>query len=388
MAAPSKYRAVLGGQARAVDVGTIEHELTQLWKAAAEDTLGGQPVVRACVLNLVAYASSQAVADHIDELVSQVSGRHPSRSIVMLAEPGARSSGLQASISAHCRIAPEGGKQVCSEQITLRASGRAVDELHGTVLPLLVPDLPVFLWWHDELPPTGHLFRELLDACDRLVVDSGDFAPKHAERALLGLQRVVEEGGAAVADLNWSRLNPWRELVAQFFDAAHGRQYLDRLDRIEVEVASRQGRESRLAEGLLLVGWLASRLGWLLEGGRRSRGGAMALDFQSAAGRIAVAIRSVTAHPGEGLNCIRLEAAGSATFAVTRVADDQTCVAVMAEIPEGGHSHVVRMDPPSEATLLSEELDLWVHDTVFEEALTHAVRFMDGEANNSAVPVA
>jgi glucose-6-phosphate dehydrogenase assembly protein OpcA len=296
----------------------------------------------------------------------------------MLAERGARSSELQASISAHCRIAPEGGKQVCSEQIALRASGRAVDELHGTVLPLLVPDLPVFLWWHDELPLTGHLFRELLDACDRLVVDSGDFAPKHAERVLLGLQRVVEEGGAAVADLNWSRLSHWRELVAQFFDAAHGRQYLDRLDRIEVEVASRQGREPRLAEGLLLVGWLASRLGWVLEDGRRSGGGAMALDFRSAAGRIAVAIRSVTAHPSEGLHSIRIGAGGSSTFSASRMPGDERCVTVMAEIPEGGHSRVVCMDLPSEAALLCEEFDLRGPDTVFEEALAHAVRFMDG----------
>jgi hypothetical protein len=103
----------------------------------------------------------------------------------------------------------------------------------------------------------------------------------------------------------------------------------------------------------------------------------MALDFRSAAGRIAVAIRSVTAHPGEGLHSIRLEVAGSASFVVTRVVDDPTCVAVTAEVPQDGHSRVVRMDPPSEATLLSEELDLRVRDTVFEEALAHAVRLTD-----------
>jgi glucose-6-phosphate dehydrogenase assembly protein OpcA len=377
MAAPSEYRAVLGGQARAVDVGTIEHELTQLWKAAAEDTLGGQPVVRACVLNLVAYAPSQAVAHHIDEVVSQVSGRHPSRSIVMLAEPGAGSSELQASISAHCRIAPEGGKQVCSEQITLRASGRAVDELHGTVLPLLVPDLPVFLWWHDELPPTGHLFRKLLDDCDRLVVDSGDLPPQRSGHALVAIHGLVEEGGVAVADLNWSRLSRWRELVAQFYDSAHGRQYLDRLDHVQVEVASRYEPEPHLTEGLLLVGWLASRLGWVLEDGRRSRKGAMALDFRSAAGRIAVAIGSVTAHPGEGLHSIRIGAHGRSTFSASRMSGDERCVTVMAEIPEGGHSRVVCMDSPSEATLLSEELDLQGRDTVFEEALAQAVRSID-----------
>ncbi len=377
MAAPSEYRAVLAGQARAVDVPAIEHELTQLWKAAAEDTLGGQPVVRACVLNLVAYAPSQAVARHIDEVVSQVSGRHPSRSIIMLAEPGGGASEVQASISAHCRIAPEGGKQVCSEQITLRASGAAVGELHGTVLPLLVPDLPVFLWWHDEPPLTSHLFRELLDPCDRLVVDSADLLPQSAERTLMCLQRLVEEDGVAVTDLNWSRLSHWRELVAQLFDAPPGRRYLDRLNRVQVEMASPHGRQRHLTAGLLLAGWLVSRLGWVMEESRRSPEGATAFGFRSAVGRVAVEFRPERVQPGDGLHSIRLEAPGSASFAVTRAADDHTCVTVMAETPEGGHSHVVRMDLPSEATLLCEELDLQGRDTVFEEALAQAVRLFD-----------
>jgi len=377
MAIPSEYRALLRGEARPVDVPAIEHELTQLWKATAEDTLEGEPVVRACVLNLVAYAPSQDVAHHINEVISQVSARHPSRSIVIVAGRGARSAQLRASISAHCQIAPEGGKQVCNEQITLHVSGPAVDELHGTVLPLLVPELPVFLWWHDEPPLTGHLFRELLDSCDRLVVDSADFAPERAERALVGLQRLVGEGGVAVSDLNWSRLTHWRELVAQFFDAPPGRQYLDKLDRVEVEIASRHGREPYLTEGLLLVGWLASRLGWALENGRRSRGGVMAFGFRSAAGAVAVELRPKPAHPGEGLHSVRVGAPGSATFSLSRMPDDEKCVAVTAEIPEGGHSRVVCMDWPSEAALLCEELEMQGRDTVFEEALAQAVRFMD-----------
>ncbi len=377
MAAPSEYRAILGGEARPVDIAAVEHELTQLWKAAAEDTLEGQPVVRACILNLVAYAPNEGTAEHVSEVISQASGRHPSRSIVIVAGAGPGSGRLQASVSAHCQIPPEGGKQVCCEQITLRASGPALDELHGTVLPLLVPDLPFFLWWHDGPPWTGHLFRELLQACDRLVVDSADFAPERAERALVGLQRLAQEGDVAVGDLNWSRLTQWREVLAQFFDAPPARQYLDRLDRVEVEVASLRGREPDLTEGLLLVGWLASRLGWALEdGGRRSRGRATSFGLRSATGPVAVKVRPDTAHPGEGLHAIRLGAAGRATFAVARAADDRTCVTVTAEMPEGGHSRVVRMAAPSEAALLCEELEMQGHDRVFEEALAQAVRFV------------
>jgi glucose-6-phosphate dehydrogenase assembly protein OpcA len=245
------------------------------------------------------------------------------------------------------------------------------------VLPLLVPDLPVFLWWHDEPPFTGHLFRELLETCDRLVVDSAALGPERVEPVLRGLQGLVEEGEIAVSDLNWSRLTHWRRLLAQFFDAPPGRQYLDRMEWVEVGIASRHGRESDLAEGLLMVGWLASRLGWVLEDGRSSRGGATAFRFRGASGPVAVELKPEPSRRGEGLHSIRLEAAGGATFAVARVPDDETCVAVTAETPEGGHSRVVRMIPHSEADLLCEEMETQGRDTVFEEALAQAVRLTD-----------
>jgi len=375
-----EYRAILSGETRRVDVPAVESELTQLWKAAAEDTLEGQPVVRACVLNLVGYAQGDDVAQHINEVISQVSARHPSRSIIIVADPRAKSAGLRASISAHCQIPLAGGRQVCSEQITLHASGAAVDEVHGTVLPLLVPGLPVFLWWHDEPPPDNHLFQELLDSCDHLVIDSADFAPERTAALLTDLQRITQESDITLSDLNWSRLTHWRELIAQFFDASPGRQYLDRLDAVNVEIASIHGKQPDLTEGLLLIGWLASRLGWVLEeGALRPRLDAMSFKLKSGAGSVTVKLTPDPHHPGVGLHSLSLRAAGDAVFAISRKADDPACGVVSAELPEGGgYSRVVQMELPSEATLLSDELDSSGRDAVFEETLTQAVRLMDG----------
>src|SRR4030065_67688 len=110
---------------------------------------------------------------------------------------------LQAALSAPCQIAPEGGKQVCSEQITLRASGPAVGELHSTVVPLLVPDLPVFLWWHEEPSLGSHLFQELLETSDRLIVDSADFAPESAASSLAALERRALGGAEPRRESAW-----------------------------------------------------------------------------------------------------------------------------------------------------------------------------------------
>ncbi len=379
MVAPSEYSAILSGEARPVDVVAIEGELRQLWTAASQDAFEGRPVVRACVLNLVVYAPDDDTARHINEVIAQVSGRHPSRSIVIVAEASSGAPRLQASISAHCQIAPEGGKQVCSEQITLRAAASAVEELHSIVLQLLVPDLPVFLWWHDEPSLGSHLFQELLESSDRLVVDSDDFAPESAASSLARLSSLAREDPVAVTDLNWSRLSHWRELVAQFFDEPPARQHLDRLKNVSVEVAYVPGSEPDLTEGLLLVGWLASRLGWTLEkGGKRAPDGALSFDLRSTVGSVQVELKPVPGQAREGLRAVLLRAADGVSFSVSRDATDNACVVVTATIGDGGGSpRAVRMDLPSEAALLCDDLEMLADDDVYREALDHAVRLID-----------
>jgi glucose-6-phosphate dehydrogenase assembly protein OpcA len=378
-----EYRAILSGEAWPVDVVAVERELTGLWKAAAVEDEGGSgaPVVRACVLNLVAYAGGEEAGDRMKDMVSQVSGRHPNRSIIIVGRPQGPSAGLSAAISAHCQVPPSGGKQVCSEQVILNASGSAVDEVHGTVLPLLVSDLPVFLWWHDEPPLEGHLFRELLESADRLLIDSADFPADRAAEVLAGLRNVTNEENVPLSDLNWSRLTHWRELVAQFFDGAPGRPYLDRLDRVRVAIASIHGPDTDFTEGLFIVGWLASRLDWeLLEPARPAGEGGMALALRGPAGPIEVELKPDHRRAGEGLHSVSLHAGADATFSVARKVDDLDCVLVTAELPEGaGHSRVVRMDVPPDGALLCDELDVLGRDTVFEEALGRAIAFMGGE---------
>ena len=61
----------------------------------------------------------------------------------------------------------------------------------------------------------------------------------------------------AVSDLSWTRLTPWRRLIAQFFDSPSLQPYLDRLTAVDIEHDA-----GSAAQALLLAGWLAARLGW------------------------------------------------------------------------------------------------------------------------------
>src|SRR5207245_10835257 len=99
----------------------------------------------------------------------------PSREIVVRADRGAR-PGMEAQIEMHCHLPiADGASQVSYEQILVRARGDSDERLASAVIPLLVPDLPVFLWWTGTPPIGARKFNELLGPADRLIVDSSDF---------------------------------------------------------------------------------------------------------------------------------------------------------------------------------------------------------------------
>jgi hypothetical protein len=73
--------------------------------------------------------------------------------------------------------------------------------------------------------------------------------------AIARAEKLLETG--YVVDLAWLRSMPWRERVAASFDPPAWRPGLERIE----EVIVRHRADSAIS-GLLLMGWMASRLGW------------------------------------------------------------------------------------------------------------------------------
>jgi glucose-6-phosphate dehydrogenase assembly protein OpcA len=157
------------------------------------------------------------------------------------------------------------------EQITATLSGDAVHSAANIIQSLLKPDLPVYLWWVDNLPTDVAIFRRLISSSSRVIIDSHDFIPPED-----GIQKLAEiladTPDYALSDLNWGRITPWRELIAQFFDVADYRPYLVNVNAIEIEHAvipqtgqadqTNIGTSSNPIRVLLLAAWLQICLGW------------------------------------------------------------------------------------------------------------------------------
>jgi hypothetical protein len=220
-----------------VRVGEIERRLAEL-RAAAEE--GG--MIRTSVLTHLAWVPPEWEQQALDTLAGMAE-RHPSRTIVLLPQPGAEEDGIDASLALRTFPLPESTRSICTEVIELRLRGRRCMVPASIVAPLLVADLPVFLRWRD-LPPFGERpFEELVDLADRLIVDSTEWSglPEPYGRLVEVFDR------SAVSDIAWARTSRWRRQLATLWPA------IAEVGKIRV-----RGTE---AQAHLLAGWLRSRLG-------------------------------------------------------------------------------------------------------------------------------
>lgn len=362
----------------AIDINAIERELRQMWQEqATHPDAGGQAVIRALTLNLIVRAPDDDWAEQSLAVAPALTAQHPNRTVIVIDRPGPATE-LQANAQALCTLANAGRTQVCGEQVTISARGAPAGQLASLVLPLLVPDLPVVLWAPGPQPFAQPLVQRLYRLCDRLIVDSTTFADPLRELSELAAFEQTANGAPAVSDLGWTRLTPWRELTAQFFDTRPFLPHLHRIDEIVIEYAA--GNRPNPVAALLFVGWLASCLKWTpLEDAVGIEGETIQIYLRrpavgvgpAAIRLVSVAIRPVDRAGVEGLARLALRAVDNqmAEFVVELTSD--TGHACTRATIAGAHpiERMATIDQPALADLLNSELRLLSRDRTFAAAL-------------------
>ena len=371
---------VLAWTGEPVDVAQIEAELLRLRYGAAGSPPGGESyAIRTSLLNLVVYATDERGAGEASRVLDDLKRDHPSRALIITAAPSEDESRIEARCSAHCHVAAGLEQQVCCEEVMLNVTGRAAGHLHSIIIPLLVPDLPVYVWWTGPLPRGRHVFEELMEIADRFIVDSGRFRhPTH------GLRRVAELCGDApgceIGDLNWSRLSPWRELLLLHGGEPGLLAYREAVTAVEIAYAAGEAAAVP-SQAFLLAGWLAERLGWetstpALDDRRvRMRRGSSPV-FISLLPR---QTDGASVEPGALLRA-RLEDEHGAALTIKRT-DDSMHLEIEVRTPDYSHSQRVRAEVPTESEMLAAELDdIPGQNSEFDRALQKAmplIRLLD-----------
>jgi glucose-6-phosphate dehydrogenase assembly protein OpcA len=294
-------------------------ELPHVERALAElrgGDRGGS--VRATTLNLIVVCAGEVSAEDTGEVLDRIGGSRPLRAFLLSRGRGRP----MARVSSACWIG--GGQEVCTERIAIRGDWAA---LPSGVAALLVPDLPVFLWWQGSLPEVGDpVLDELTEMASQVIVDSSN--------ADLAAVAELDRSAEGLTDLAWVRTGAWREAIAALFDGRSQRRALNRLFGVEVTGPPN--------EAALLAGWLRARL-------HRHVG----LDVRRT----------------KRLNRVELLCGDDAVFRVERMGRNRYGIAGGPGLAD----RTVALPLPDLAMQLAEELDRMGHEPSFEESLAEAV---------------
>ncbi|CAL2061700.1 MULTISPECIES: glucose-6-phosphate dehydrogenase assembly protein OpcA [Streptomyces] len=199
----------------------------------------GTPAV-GMVLTLVIVTDEENAYDAL-KAANDASREHPSRTLVVIKRisrtPRDRTSSR---LDAEVRVGAEAGT---GETVILRLYGEVSQHADSVVLPLLLPDAPVVVWWPVNAPldpakdPLGALAQ-------RRVTDT--YAAEEPVRELTARADAYTPGDT---DLSWTRITPWRSMLAAALD-----QVDCRVQAVEVE------GEAFNPSCELLAMWLADRL--------------------------------------------------------------------------------------------------------------------------------
>ncbi|MEU0395570.1 glucose-6-phosphate dehydrogenase assembly protein OpcA [Streptomyces sp. NPDC006208] len=199
----------------------------------------GTPAV-GMVLTLVIVTDEEHAYDAI-KAAGDASREHPSRTLVVIRRVSRSPRDRHDTrLDAELRLGSDAG---AGETVLLRLRGELTGRADSVVLPLLLPDAPVVVWWPVGSPPVPA--KDPLGAlAQRRITDAYAVESPISELA-------ARAAGYAPGDtdLAWTRLTPWRSMLAAALDQA----------RAEVTSAVVES-EAENPSAELLARWFADRL--------------------------------------------------------------------------------------------------------------------------------
>ncbi|WP_271253952.1 glucose-6-phosphate dehydrogenase assembly protein OpcA [Pseudanabaena sp. Chao 1811] len=355
-----------------VSVSQVEAELSKIWQSYGENS-----AARATTFNLLVYEPETIGAASRIASVESIASQSPCRVIDLVTVEG-EDQGISAQVAAYCPIQKSRSSLICGEYITLSGAKTSFERVHSILPELLIPDLPVFLWWKDSPAPNTRMFEKLVNLSDRLIMDSATFSNSEAD--LLKVKAMIQ-ASTQIADLNWQRLAPWQELTAQAFDQPDRRAAVWEIDGITIDY-----ERGNSTQALMFLGWIASRLEWEpIE--RTSEGGDYDIQHIIFEGRHDLRIKAELAaipvgDPGEvvgDLIGLRLTASNQNTDACNVFCSESTGCMRM-EAGGGAQNYRVHQVSPlsdqSADTLLGQQLQRWGREVLFEESLALVAKIL------------
>lgn len=237
-----------------VEPSKIEERLAEIWKSLAE-----LHKTRASLFNLIVFTKFTPRTDYIRQIVERVIKNYPSRILFISCEEKTDNSFLKVAIS----VVPTGEKEnqeFFCDNIDIGVTKDQLERVPFLIIPHLLPDLPCYLLWAEDPCQEEAIFSPMMKLSKRIIFDSESAEDLACfAKTVLTLHRNSQKD---VADLNWARIEPFRDLIATHFHDPNNIYYLQKVDSITIEYNSKESDffSHLTIQSLYLSTWLAGRM--------------------------------------------------------------------------------------------------------------------------------
>jgi glucose-6-phosphate dehydrogenase assembly protein OpcA len=308
-----------------VNPEALLRELDEEWAGLG----GGDGILRACSMTFLTALEGD---DEMGNLMAGIMREHPARAVVLRVRPS-HGDPVNAGVRTLC-WKPFGSKeQICCELIEISSGAAHFGEAAAIIQALTVPDLPVILYCRSAALLPRRDLEDVARLCGKIIIDTGPIAEYSDLLTSLSRHRA---SGRQVADLAWTRLTRWREMIAQVFDDPCCGNLLSFIATAAIEWEGAHQPSS----ACYMAAWLE----------------------QSLNRRLDILVRRAGACDHARLKSVRLFGTG-VDISVTV---DQTRAAEVLSPGQDRHTVLPRL---KEEELLREELSISSHDPVYDGVL-------------------
>ena len=235
----------------------IQSELNNLWSG-----LENKNKVRASLFNLIFYSQKSPRDEYIRKITQKIIEKFPARIFFISSDMDSKEDGLKTSVS--IMSAEQGEFDITCDFIEISTTSVSEYQVPFLIMPHIVPDLPIFLLWAEDPSEPSLLRQELEKIATRLIFDSETAKDLHEfAKAILTIQ---QRSKCEIADLNWARLESWRDLLTTAFREEINWEKLKKVQNVHIMYNAQETPffcHTRI-QSIYLQAWLACRLQWKL----------------------------------------------------------------------------------------------------------------------------
>lgn len=232
-----------------VDPANIEKTLCNLYQ-----TTHKIHKTRASLFNFIVYVEDERKKDYIHSVLKALSKNFPCRIIYIILDNKTPFPTTSVSLINNDNFS--------CDFIEIKASKDKSKEIFYLILPTLIPDLSTYLFWPEDPCKKNELFFSLKSLSSKVIFDSEEV--DSLDKYIDFIFNFQKENKQNVVDLNWSRITPWRTILAFDFNSEKRIDFIKNCSQIDIHYnASKDPYFCKLKiRSLFLQAWLASKLEW------------------------------------------------------------------------------------------------------------------------------